>query len=221
MKKWKDPLEEAEERLEREKKRAEERGSGDARDHYDRPSWKELDARRDKAGGSAGGGRREGGGEGGGMASLNLVSRRNPSAQKNYRAMLDRAFDGGSLGAVLGKDKLAPLGAAGPDAERNRALRQAILEAIGGEAATKALRAYVDAGLTLPDDDLDLLGAAAQSDDEAFLPAPLQLLVALCKRRPVKRVAALRQRARFLADQAKADAVRTLAAELVALLPTV
>jgi hypothetical protein len=219
MRKWKDPLEEAEERREREKQRQERgatsEGGGPDRDHYDRPSWSEIDKKREK-GGSGGGARREGSGGGDGMASLGLVSRRNPAAQKNYRAMLDKAFTGGNLGAMVGKEGLKPLV---PVDDAAAQLRKKILEAIGGEQATEAVRAYVAAGKKLPDDDLDVLGAAAQASDETLLGGVLELLVALARRRPVKRVAALRQRAKFLADQAKDDRVKALSVELLGLLP--
>jgi len=213
MRRWKDPLEEAEEKRERERQRQEQRG-GEERDHYDRPSWSEIDKKRDASGGS--GGKRESGGGDSGMASLGLVSRRNPAAQKNYRAMLDKAFSGGNLGAMLGKEGLKPLA---PADDAQVQLRQKILEAIGGDQATEAVRAYLAAGKKLPEDDLDLLGAAAQADDDGILADVLGLLLGLARRRPVKRVAALRQRAKFLADQSSDDRVKSLAAELVSLLP--
>jgi hypothetical protein len=55
----------------------------------DRPSWRELDRRRDQRGGRAGGGQKE---------ERPLVS---SAAQKQYRAALDKAFDSGQLGRLV------------------------------------------------------------------------------------------------------------------------
>lgn len=168
----------------------------------DRPSWRDIDRRKD---------------------SSSHIDRNDPykkqrrghggDTSKNYKAALDNFFDGGTLPEryqklTKARDTLKKDGGS----PRQAALKE-LRSAIGRSDVEKALKAYFAVDDALPRDPDALLNVLLHSD-EALVRDAIELLGSLVEERPIKRQELLRQRLRQIEDLAEEDRTASAAESL-------
>ena len=196
----------------------------------DRPkkSWREIDSKRDRSQQRGPSERRDDSPFGGG--------KKGEQRQKTYRSQLDRLFESGGIGKLVAEqekqkqEELAqkmgmrpappaapaadkPAAEAAPPADEGRIKKlAAVRDAIGPDAITKAVGAYLKA-YPWPND-LDFLSAALEHRDEDIIREALtRLTTALAAGKP-RRAATLAGRLRTLEELGADDEIRRQASEL-------
>ena len=135
---------------------------------------------------------------------------RRERSQKSYRAALDRAFDSGAIGKLLGSE---------PRTEGESRAKQ--LAAIRDAGTPDDLCGAVDRALAdgpLPDD-AEIWARVAEHRDMDRVREALSHLAALLDAQPLKRSRALKARLRYLEEIAEDEGIRKEAAALRARLP--
>jgi hypothetical protein len=131
------------------------------------------------------------------------------SAQKQYRAALDRLFDTGEAGKLLGKVAATP-----PKEDSKLAKVRALRDAIGRDDISKAVDALLALGPLPPEE--EVLTQAIEHRDEEKVRMALSLLLGwLDKNRP-RRQATLKARLAGLVDNASHEETRDLARQVLA-----
>mgnify|MGYP001557609558 CR=1 FL=1 len=173
------------------------------RDDRDKPSWRDIDRKRD---------------------SSSHIDRKDPyqrgrkkpgdaGPSKSYKAALDTFFDGGELPDRFKKLEQArdDLGKAG-GSKRQKAIK-ALREAIGRFEVADALKAYFAIDPNLPNDE-DALAAVLQHQDEGVLVKAIAALSEMADGRIIKRKDLIRQRLRQIEDLAEESETASAASEL-------
>lgn len=185
------------------KKGAKEERATMAGDDPERPkkSWREIDAAKDRTMH-----RREDRPRGGAKAA-----QRSQAAQHQYRAALDKLFEGG--GATAGWAKVLPEMPKDPQSDGRQDLLRAIRTATGRKAVETAVAALL-ARFTLPDD-ADVLSQVLLHGDDAVVRTALEKLDALLPLHAAAGKAVLRTRLRTLEEDPDRDRdVRALAGKV-------
>ena len=174
------------------------------RDRYDRPSWKEIDRRKDKKSGS-----------GAGARSSKLDERKVTTGYHKYKQDLDSLFDSGEASKMVkevmkkspsekGKKKKDRKG----PPKRQKLLRQ-IREAASSTAIEKLLDEFL-AEWELPDD-IEILTQALDHPDEDVQRDALSKISSHLDGNIPKRASLLRSRVRKLASRSDDEEVAALA----------
>jgi hypothetical protein len=140
----------------------------------DRPkkSWREIDQMRNNSAHR--------------KAEPKKESRQSVAAQKQYKAQLDRLFDSGEAGKLLGKKVEAP------SADSKLAKIKAVRDAIGRDDITRAVDALLAMG-PLPQDE-EVLTQALEHRNEGKIQEVLSTLLSWLERNIPKRKATLKAR---------------------------
>jgi hypothetical protein len=170
-------------------------------DDREKKSWRDIDRGRDRSAHrkdprpepGAGGARRE-------------------RSQKSYRAALDRAFEIGALGKLLGSTEPRP-----PEGESRLRLLAAIRDANTSDEVSAAVDRALAAG-PLPDE-AEVWARVVEHNDLDRVREALRKLPALLKAQPLKRARTLKARLRYLEEVAGDEELRREAAALRARLP--
>jgi len=136
---------------------------------------------------------------------------RRERSQKSYRAALDRAFEIGAIGKLLGSE---------PRTEGQSRAKQ--LADIRDAATPQDLTGAVDRALVegpLPDE-VEIWARVVDHRDMNRVREALSRLAALLDAQPLKRTRALKARLRYLEEIAEDDDIRREAAALRSRLPT-
>jgi len=172
-------------------------------DDRDRPSWREIDRRKD---------------------SSSHIDKTDPykkgrrgartdSRSKSYKAALDSFFEGGALPDRYQKlTKTRESLAKGPGSQRQAALKR-LREAIMSRDVAEAVKEFMEIDGALPRD-ADALISTLQHPDESVVRDAIALLKEIATERPLKRVELLRQRLRKVEDLAEEEETAAQAAEL-------
>lgn len=174
----------------------------------DRPSWRDIDRRKDKS---------------------SHIDRTDPykktrrgqrvdSSSKGYRAALDKLFDGGELPdrfqrLTKARDTLAT----GEGSPRQAALKR-LRNAVGRGDVVEAVKELLEIDGALPREP-DALLSALQHPDESIQRQAISLLKELVAERPLKRGDLLRQRLRRIEELAEDPETVKLASELRHFIP--
>jgi len=180
------------------------------RDHYDRPSWKEIDRRKDRKSGS-----------GAGARSGKLDERKVTTGYHKYRQDLDSLFDKGEASSMV-KEVMRK---APPTEEKKERKgpprRQKLLRQIREASSTSALTKLLDEFLgewELPDD-IEILTQALDHPDEDVQSDALEKISAYLDGNIPKHASLLRSRVRRLASRSDDDEVAALAKDVNRKLP--
>ncbi len=175
----------------------------DDRDRYDRPSWKEIDRRKDKKSGSGGGGR-----------SGRLDERKVTTGYHRYKDDLDSLFDSGEASDMIKQVmKKAPKDKGRKKESKGPPRRQELLRKIREAASTTALTDLLDEFLAewdLPED-IEILTQALDHPDEDVQKDALEKISSYLDGKIPKRPSLLRSRVRRLAAHSDDEDVAELA----------
>jgi hypothetical protein len=128
-------------------------------------------------------------------------------AQKQYRATLDRLFDQGEAGRLLGKNRTTEKVDA--KADTRLSLIRAVRDAIGRDDITRAVDKLLELG-SLPQEE-EVLTQAIEHRDEAKARMALEGLLSWLDRNRLRRQATLKARLQGMVDNANDDETRELA----------
>ena len=169
-------------------------------DERERPkkSWREIDKSRESSQHRKDEPRRE--------------TKQAVGAQKQYRATLDRLFDQGEAGKLLGKGRTTEKVEATPDSKlaRIRVLR----DAIGRDDISKAVDRLLEMG-ELPAEE-EVLTQAIDHRDESKARMALEALLKWLDRNRPRRQATLKARLAGLRDNADEEETKALAKQVLA-----
>ena len=173
------------------------------RDRYDRPSWKEIDRRKDKKSGS-----------GGDVRSSRLDDRKVTTGYHKYKSDLDSLFDKGEASSMVKEVmKKAPAEKGGKKKKKEPPRRQKLLRQIREASSTSAITKHLDAFLAeweLPDD-VEILTQALDHPDEDVQRDALEKVSAYLDGNIPKHASLLRSRVRRLASRSDDEQVAALA----------
>lgn len=178
------------------------------RDRYDRPSWKEIDKRKDKSSHAGEGAKRR-----------RLDERKVTTGYHRYRQDLDTLFDKGESSKMVEEVmRKAPAekgdkASAGKGASKGAPKRQKLLRAIREASRTSELTELLDLFLAtweLPDD-IEILTQALDHPDEDVQREALEKISTYLDGHIPERASLLRSRVRKLASRSDDEEVTSLA----------
>ncbi len=171
------------------------------RDRYDRPSWKEIDRRKDKKSGS-----------GAGARSSKLDERKVTTGYHRYKQDLDSLFDSGEASGMI-KEVMKKAPKEKGRQKKGPPRRQELLRQIREAASTSALTDLLDEFLLsweLPED-IEILTQALDHPDESVQKDALEKISTYLDGKIPKRPNLLRSRVRTLAMHSDDEDVAVLA----------
>ncbi|MBW2262370.1 MAG: hypothetical protein JRG91_10395 [Deltaproteobacteria bacterium] len=173
------------------------------RDRYDRPSWKELDRRKDKRSGS-----------GAGARSSKLDERKVTTGYHRYKQDLNSLFDSGEASSMVKEVlKKAPTQEGAKKDSKGPPERQKLLRQIREASSTGTLTRLLDeflANWKLPDD-IEILTQALDHPDEDVQRDALEKISSYLDGNIPKHANLLRGRVRKLASRSDDEDVAALA----------
>lgn len=185
-------------------------------------SWRDIDSRRDRSGGSSSSSSGSSSGPGGDGHSRSAADR----ASKQYRAALEALFDKGGVGKVA--EKLAPptptpiplapgaparATAPTPPADSAKVtLRKKVVEAIGRDAVTRAAEKYLK-DYPLPED-WEFLEQTLEHRDDDRVRETLALLSAMLDKDKPKRSRVMAAKLRMIEETSDDPPLRAEAARI-------
>jgi hypothetical protein len=174
----------------------------------ERPSWRELDRRKDK---SQHVDRAD-------PYKKNVRGQRVDSSSKSYRSALDKLFDGGELPDRFQRLAKARDTLATGDGSPRQAVLKRLRNAVGQSDVVDAVKELLELDGELPREP-DALLSALQHPDESIQRQAISLLKELVAERPLKRADLLRQRLRRIEDLAEDPETAKVASELRHIVP--
>jgi hypothetical protein len=177
------------------------------RDHYDRPSWKDIDKKKDSSSHSSGDASRR-----------NLDDRKITTGYNQYRSDLDDLFASGDASKLV-KEVLskAPGGDEPRDKKKSKEKsipeRQKLLRGLRAAASPREVEKLLDEFLARWDlpDDIDVLTQALDHADEGIQARALTMISSWLDGHILKSRNVLQNRVRRLATRSEDDDVRALA----------
>lgn len=163
-------------------------------DDRDKPSWREIDRKKDSSSHI----------DKNDPYRKNKRGARTEGRSKSYKSALDSFFDGGALPERYQKlSKTREALSKGPGSERQASLK-GLREAVGRSEITKAYKEWMDIDGELPRDQ-DALLSLLQHPDEMCVRGAIEVIKEFASERPLKRIELFRQRLRQIENLAEEE----------------